>query len=346
MKIDEVDQLRSELSRGNDIALVYVAGGDDGVVDAVVEVLSTNAMARGSEVKVVRLDASGAKSDAWEQYAGIASAFPMFDEKTIVVMNGCAGGTRVPADVKTYLESPPPFLASVFSADRKTAASPLAKVVKAHGRVLDFKELKDQQARAMAVAAAREAGVVLDGSAADALIDMVGTDIGAIDSAVRSLSGLVADVGGQVRVGAEDLAGLVRRTRKHAPWDIDEAIERRDIGRAVKVALREIQDARDSRSRAIALYNSVLRRARMILLAIDMVSDRVPATEAMSALNIRFPFMYDRLVDATRKYGRDELEAFLKSALDVEIRMKRGMVSPETQVVELLMSLMVRRSDS
>ncbi len=324
--------------------MVYVAGGDDGVIDSVVEVLSTHAMSRGSEVKVVRLDASGAKSDAWEQFLDIAQAFPMFDEQTVLVMSGCAGGTRVPEDAKPFLENPPPFMAMVFSADRKTAASPLAKVVKAKGRVLDFRELKDQQARAMAVAGAREAGIVLDGPAADALIDMVGTDLGAIDSAIRSLSGLVEQGGGQVRVGVADLAGLVRRTKKHAPWDIDEAIERRDIPRAVKVAIREIQDARDPRSRAIGLFNTVLRRVRMILMAADMVADRVPATEAMEALNIKFPFMYERLTEATRRYRREDLERFLKSAMDLEIRMKRGMVGPETQLVEMLVSLMVKRT--
>jgi len=344
LKIDEIEQLRADLSKGAAIQMVYVAGGDDGVIDAVVEVLSTDAMARGSETKVIRLDASGAKSDAWDQFAEIASAFPMFDEKTIVVMSGCAGGARVPEGARPFMEDPPSFMSMVFSADRKTAASPLAKLVKAKGRVLDFKELRDQQARALAVAGARDAGIILDGPAADALIDMIGTDLGAIDSAVSSLSGLVPQGGGQVRVGVSDLAGLVRRTKKHAPWDIDEAIERRDIPRAVKVAIREIQDARDQRSRAIGLYNSVLRRVRLILIASDMVRDRIPATEAMEAMNIKFPFMYERLVDATKKYRRQELENFLKSAVDHEIRMKRGMVGPETQMVELLVSLMVRKA--
>lgn len=343
MKIDEVEQLRGELSRGVNIPMVYVAGGDDGLIDAVVEVLSTAAMSQGSEVKVVRLDASGAKSDAWEQLVEIAGAFPMFDEKTIVVLTGCAGGAKVPVEAKPFLESVPPFLAMVFSADRKTAGSPLAKVVKANGRVLDFKELKDMQARAMAVAGARDAGIVLDGPAADALIDMVGTDLGAIDSAIKSLGGLVAEGGGPVRVGVADLAGLIRRTKKHAPWDIDEAIERRDIPRAVKVAVREIQDARDSRSRAMGLYNTILRRVRMILTASDLVADRVPATEAMEVLNIKFPFMYERLTEATKRYSRRELEDFLRSGMEMDIRMKRAMVSPETQIVELLVSLMVKR---
>jgi len=344
LKIEEVEQLRAELSKGANIPMVYVSGGDDGLIDALVEVYSTHAMSSGSEFKVIRLDDSGAKSDAWEQFIEVASAFPMFDEKTIAVISGCGGGSKVPKDAKPFLEDPPSFLTVIFSADRKSAGSPLAKVVKAKGRVLDFKELRDQQARSLAVAGARDAGILLDGPAADALVDMVGTDLGAIDSAIRSLGGLVAEGGGQVRVGVGDLAGLVRRTKKHAPWDIDEAIERRDLPLAVKVAVRELQDARDSRSRAIGLFNTILRRVRMMAMAADLVADKVPSTEAMEVLGVKFPFMYDRLVDSTRRYSRRELHAFLKSATDFEIRMKRAVVGPETQIVEMLTSLMVRKS--
>jgi DNA polymerase-3 subunit delta len=343
LKIEEIERLRAELAAGKTIPMVYVSGGDDGVIDSLVEMFTAYSLSAGSEVKVIRLDASGAKSDAWEQFNDIAQSFPMFDEKSIVVMTGCAGGTKVPKESKPCLETPPDHTIMVFSADRKTAASPLAKLVKEHGRVLDFKDLKDAQARAMAVSGAREMGIQLDQQAADALVDMVGTDIGAIDSALRSLAGLVPPGGGQVRVAAADLAGLVRRTKRHAPWDLDEAIERRDLPRAVKVAIRELQDSKDPRGRAIGLYNTILRRVRAILIAADLVADRIPQDEAMERLGINWPFMYERVVQATRNYSRHELEQFLKDAMTMEIRMKAGAAGPETRIVEILNSLMVRR---
>ena len=344
MKIQEIEQIRFELESGKAIPMVYVAGGDDGVMDALVQVFGGHCSAAGTEAKVVRLDASGAKSDAWEQLAGIAGSFPMFDEKTIVVMTGCAGGAKVPKETRPFLENPPDHAVFLFCADRKTSASPLAKLVKEHGRVLDFKDLKDAQARAVAVSGARQMGIVLDAAAADALIDMVGTDLGAIDSALKSLAGLVVPGAGTVNVGVPDLAGLVRRTRKHAPWDLDEAIEKRDLARAVKVAIRELQDSKDPRSRVIGLFNTVLRRARTILVASDLLADRVGQTEAMERLGITWPFMYERVVDATRRYSRAELKTFLKNAMEMDIRMKRGVAGPETRVVEILTSLMVRRA--
>jgi len=344
LKIQEIEQIRVELESGKAIPMVYVAGGDDGVMDALVQVFGGHYSAAGTETKVVRLDASGAKSDAWEQLAGIAGSFPMFDEKTIVVMTGCAGGAKVPKETRPFLENPPDHAVFLFCADRKTSASPLAKLVKEHGRVLDFKDLKDAQARAVAISGARQMGLLLDAAAADALIDMVGTDLGAIDSALKSLAGLVVPGAGTVNVGVPDLAGLVRRTRKHAPWDLDEAIEKRDLARAVKVAIRELQDSKDPRSRVIGLFNTVLRRARTILVASDLLADRVGQTEAMERLGITWPFMYERVVDATRRYSRAELKTFLKNAMEMDIRMKRGVAGPETRVVEILTSLMVRRA--
>ena len=341
MKIQETENIRQALADGAEIPLVYVSGGDDGITDALVDIFSANASSRGSDVNVIRLNASGSKSDAWERFNEIAQSFPMFDEKSIVLMTGCAGGTKVPKESKEFLKSPPEHVNAIFSGDRKTASSPLAKLAKANGRVIDFKDLKDAQARSMAMSGAREMGIMLDSAAANALVDMVGTEIGAIDSALKSLSGLVPPDGGQIRVGAMDLGGLVRRTRKHAPWDMDEAIERRDLARAVKVAIRELQDAKDPR--VIGLFNTVLRRTRMILIASDLVADRVPKTEAMDRLGIHWPFMYDRLVDATRRYSSAELRTFIKSSMDLDIRMKRGVAGPETRIVEILTSLMVKK---
>ena len=54
--------------------------------------------------------------------------------------------------------------------------------------------------------------------------------------------------------------------------------------------------------------------------------------------------MYERVVDATRRYSRAELKTFLKNAMEMDIRMKRGVAGPETRVVEILTSLMVRRA--
>ncbi len=391
MKIEEVEKLGAELSKGAQIPLVFVSGGDDGVTEALVELFSAHVRASGADLVVLRLDASTVrsvaatkklaeadkqaaadklaaadkklksldapadapddnpevsdlKSDAWNQLVEVASTFPMFDEKTIIVMNGCAGGSRVPKVAKPFLEAPPPHVIMLFFGDKKTATSPLAKLAKANGRVIDFKDIREAQAKAMAVSAAREVGIALDDSAADALIDMVGMDRGAIDSALRTLAGFVGEGTGPMRVNKDDLAGLVRRTKKHAPWDVDEAIEKRDLRRAVKVAVREIQDSKDQRGRAIGLFFTVVRRVRAIAIAQELVATRTPQTEAMERLGIQWPFMYERIVAATGKYSRSELLNFLKSSLEMEIRMKRAHVGPEAQVVELLTSLMVRKS--
>lgn len=336
LKIPELDPLRKAIAGGTSVPVVFVSGGDEAVGQAVVELLAEDLRRTASPVTVERLDAEPARSDAWSRLADVAAAVPMFGEGTVLSIAGCGKGATVPAELKSLLASWPPHLRVVLLAERKAEGSPLGKAVKAAGQVVSLADLKDRAAEGLAEQAARDRGVVLGPGVPALLIDLVGPDRGAIDAAVQALAEYLGPGG---RASPADLQGLVQRSRKANPWDLDEAISARDLARALKIAVRDVEDARDGRSQALRILYGVMRHVRRMLVASDLVRRRVDDKTAMKRLGVSWPFMWERLRDGAARYTQAELAAFLAGAVDVDLRFKRAQTRPAVLVTDLLTRL-------
>lgn len=354
--IPEVEEFRKSLANGGTARAVYIAGGDDGVRDGVVEVMIADGRAKEGIVTVLRLDApptkpetskqsegdsANTKQTIWDEIRLLAVEVPMFGGATVVVVSGCGSGSvKLSEPVKNVISEPPAHLRVVMFADRKTTKSALAKLVAVNGRLIDAKDVNDSQAMTAVVSAGRQVGLMVDGRVAAAIVDLVGSDRSAIESAVRVLAEYAGPDG---RIGLADLPGLVQRTRKSAPWDLDDAIGNRNLALATKLAIRDLEDSKDPRGRAIGMFNGIVRQARKMFSAKAMLARGEDRKAAMEKLQIGWDFMWDRLIRSTQQYSREELEAFLIKAPALEIRIKRGHGGPTTQILDVLMSLMVQR---
>lgn len=336
MTIPEVEELRRSLAAGGKSAVLLVAGGDDavreGVIDAVVEDMRRTA----SPVAIVRLDAEGAKTDAWARLAAMAQESPLFGEGTVAPVSGVGSGAKVPPELAALLDAPAPHLRVILMAEGKATKSALATRVAAVGTIVAPAQLKEDQAQSLISRAAREAGIAFESRAQDALLDLVGADRSAIDTAIRLLREFVGEGG---RVTEADLMGLVQRSRRPLPWDLQDAISDRNLARAVKVAVREIQDARDARGEAIVLFHKVMRQVRTLRTAQALVARGADSGESMKRLDIKHEFKWNLTKKGAARYRAIELDAFLKEAPAIEIRIKRGNAGPEPLILDLLARL-------
>lgn len=338
MKIADVEEFRALVKKGTAVPAVLVAGGDLALHDGVVGVLTDDLRARGSDVSVVRLDAGPVRTDAWQRLADTAASLPMFGEGFVVVVANCEGAKLAP-ELKQYLASPPDHVRLVLFADKKAATTGLGKAIAAAGHVMVPQEMKDPAAERLALQMAREAGLLMDAHAAAALVDMVGADRSALEAAFQSLAGFKGKGG---LVGDEDLRGLVSRVRQTPTWELDDAINARDLARALKVAGRLLEDAKPGEG-PVKLLHMIVRQARQILVARDLIRRRVDAKASMERLGLRMPFHWEKLERAARKYGAQELEDFVRRAPDLEILVKRsGSNAAPEAVLTWILSLLMR----
>lgn len=336
MKIPELETLRTRVSE-KPVPAILVAVDDAGVREEAVRVLADDLRARGAaSVEVMRLDADPPeRTDAFREVARVAGQPPLFGDAFVVVVDHCAP-SLAPAELKSFLASPAPHVRLVLWADRKAEKSGLARLVReAGGEVLALKDLKDREAAQAAATEARERGLRLTPRAASALVDLVGTDRGALVSAIETLARYK---GGSGEVGEDDLLGLVRRTRKDMPWVLDDALAARDLRRTLKIVLRRLQDD----PKPLPVLHSLVRVVRRILQAKDLVTREVPAEDAQKALGIAWSFQWDRLREAQARYTEEELSAFLREVPRFEVLAKRDHAHAEALLTAIVTGLMGR----
>lgn len=329
MIIPEVEELKAALRSGAAIPAVLVTGDDQAVREAVVEAVRDGA-------RVVRVDASSTKSDAWQRFFDACSTMPMFMERVVFVVEGHDGVT-MPKELESFLASPPSHVRLLLCTERK--APGLAKAVEAiGGRVVAVGDLNERQAKTVVEACARQAGIAIGRAAVEALVDLVGPDRAAIETAVRAL---LAYKGTGARIGEADLMGLVQRTRQVMPWDLPEAINSRDLKTAIKIACRELED--NGKEAVMGIFHRVTRQARLLLRALELVKRNASDEEAMAALNMK-AYPWTKLRDAAKRWKASELRAFLLEAPSIEQLAKRTQASPEAVITHMLVRLISRKA--
>jgi DNA polymerase III delta subunit len=335
--IPEVEDLKRVLAGGGPSSAILVAGGDEAVREGLLDAVVADMKRVASPVAIVRLDADGAKTDAWQKLGALAQEAPLFGEGTVALVGSVGSGAKVPPELTAFLASPPPHLRAVLLAEPKSAKSPLATQVAPVGQVIAPAALRDGDAGTLISRAAKEAGVALDSRAQEALADLVGADRAAIDTAIHLLREFAGEGG---RVTEADLAGLVQRSRRPLPWDLQDAIYDRNLPKAAKVAQRELEDAKDPRGEAIILFHKITRQVRTLRAAQALVERGADADECMKRLELKRDFQWDKTKRGAARYQVAELDAYLKEAPAAEIRIKRGNAGSEPLVLDLLARLL------
>lgn len=335
MKIPELEELRNRIGY---VPAVLVVGEDAGIREGVVALMKEALKEAGSfRVEVIRLDADPERRpDPWQTLEEVATQPPMFGDAFVLVFENCPP-SKATSQLKSFLASPAPHVRCILFTERKAERSGLAKLIEeAGGAVVQAKELRDAGAVQLAIATARGAGLKISPAVASALVDLTGTDRGAIANAVEALLRYLGK-GSEVR--EEDLLGLVQRSRRDPPWALDEAIFQRDLATAIKIVSRNLQDDPAS---SLALFHKVLRLVRQVAMAQDLIAKGASDEEAQKELEIPWAFQWERLKKATQRFSREEVLAFLREAPQYEILAKRSVAGDEPILVALLTRLMAR----
>ncbi|MDR1015615.1 MAG: DNA polymerase III subunit delta [Coriobacteriales bacterium] len=214
-----------------------------------------------------------------------------------------------------YAADPAPTTVLALVARKLSANTRLHKAVLAYDRqsLVDCSSKKAFELPALIRGMARGEGSDITVGAANLLVERIGTSTVALDTEVRKLAALTKAVGAS-RIEEGDVTRNVARLVEPKPWDLTDALARRDASLCLRLA-----DRMGSAS-AIGLFVQCVTRLREVLTAMSLTQRGLPVAASMG----KQEWQLREIMKATTRYRADELVALLCRAPEIEMRMKSG----------------------
>jgi len=224
-------------------------------------------------------------ADGAERAIEVAKTVPMMAKHRVVVIREMESAPVELLDaLLRYAEKPCPSTVMVLTGIKNAPASGgvdrgrrLEGAIKKVGTVRRFKTA-DQDPIRFAISVAEDAGLRIDRRAAQIVVELVGTDLGRIQT---ELSKVIAYVGGEGTIGASDVEAVCSLVAEAAIWDLTDAVVRRDPDRALSVAHRML-DTGEATHRLIAM---IAWQMRQLITLQDCMRRRINPMDA----GIRMP---------------------------------------------------------
>jgi len=229
--------------------------------------------------------ATFAASDGAERAIEAAKTVPMMAKHRVVVIREMeSASVDLLDDLLAYAQKPNPSTVLILTGTKNAPASGgvdrgrrLEGAVKKMGEVRRFKTA-DQNPMQFALFTAEEAGLKMDRRAASMVVELVGSDLGRIQT---EMSKVIAFVGGEGNIGVSDVEAVCSLVAEAAIWDLTDAVVRRDSDRALCVAHR-MMDTGEASHRLIAM---IAWQMRQLITLQDCMRRRVNPMDA----GIRMP---------------------------------------------------------
>jgi DNA polymerase-3 subunit delta len=259
----------------------------------------------------------------------------LIDRRVVVVRDA---GRLLTADVPRLVgvvEDPLPTTVLVLVGGGGVVPAPLVKAVKAKGQIVDVTTSKAGERKAWLHDHVRGGPVKLEPAAEDLLGRHVGEDLGRVEGLLGALS---AAYGEGARVSADDLAPYLGEAGTVPRYELTDAIDRGEPGRALVVLHRMLDAGGLAPIQIVATLHGHF--ANMLALDGDDVSSERGAAEVLGTA----PFVAKKALEQSRRLGSAKIaEAInLIAKADLAVRGESGL-SAEL-VVEILVARLARQT--
>jgi DNA polymerase-3 subunit delta len=320
-----------------DLSSYLVKGDDASLVAQEVRTLLDDVVGERDHALVVE-ELGGAAGDELDVGAVVdACLTPPFliDRRVIVVREA---GRLVTADVPRLVDvvrEPLPTTVLILVGGGGVVPAPLVKAIKEVGQIIDVTTGKAGERKAWLHDHLRGAPVKLDAGAVDLLTRHVGEDLGRVEGLLGAVS---AAYGVGARISADDLAPYLGEAGNVPRYELTDAIDKGEPGRALVVLHRLL----DAGGLAPMQIMATLHGHFANMLALD--GDDIAGERDAAAVLGTAPFVAKKALEQSRRLGRAKIgEAInLIAAADLDVRGMSGL-DPEI-VVEILVARLARQT--
>jgi DNA polymerase-3 subunit delta len=259
----------------------------------------------------------------------------LIDRRVVVVREA---GRLLTADAPRLvevIENPLPSTVLILVGGGGTIPAPVVKAVNGAGRLIDVTTGKAGERKSWLHEHVRDGPVKLEPAAADLLGDHVGEDLGRVEGLLGALS---AAYGEGAVISADDLAPYLGEAGTVPRYELTDAIDHGDPGRALQVLHRML----DSGALAPMQVMATLHGHFANMLALD--GDDVASERDAAAVLGTAPFVAKKALEQSRRLGgakiSEAINLIAKADLDV-----RGASGLEAElVVEILVARLARQT--
>lgn len=220
--------------------------------------------------------------------------------------------------VVEYLAAPAPGTVLCLVAQQLKASSPLGKAVAKTGDVLAW-EVDDRKLAKWVAESFAARGVKVGGDACQALVDIVGEDKLVLAGEVDKLATWAAGE----PLGVEEIDQLAAPLGDARPWDLTDAVGRRDVGAALGVIeasyQRSARPLQEPGLVATRLGSHLLRLAQVK----PLLDGGARVEDVAKALGIK-EFPARKLVQQAERFSSDELDDATMRVARLDYALKGG----------------------
>lgn len=325
-----------------EIRAVYLVKGDDPSLVAQEAHRLVVTLVEGGDPTLMVEEFGGPSADDLDIGALIDACTtpPFLVERRVVVLRDA--GQLTTADSKrllTYLEDPLPTTALVLMAGGGAVPAALTKRVGALGEVVDTAVGRGRARTQWLETHLKDAPVRLDRSATDRMAEHLGEDMGRLSGLLGSLASAYGE-GSAVSLG--DLEPFLGEAGSVLPWDLTDALDAGDTGKALGVLHRMLSA---SGSHPLVVMSQLHRHFRAML-RLDGSGITSPE-EGAAALGVPSSFVAKKALAQGRRLGTPGIARAVQLLAEADLDLRGATALSGELVLEVLvarLSKLVRRS--
>jgi DNA polymerase III subunit delta len=236
-----------------------------------------------------------------------------------------------------YLEAPDPMACLVFEATCKVKKSTtLYKRIAKVGCIYEAITPRERELPGWVSARVRHTGRQISGSAADALVDAIGGDLAALQTAIERLSLYVSEPD---RIEEAHVRETISHTRTHSVWELVDAVANRHVSKALSRAHQLLGQGQAP----LQLLALIIRQFRQLLIGCDVRRRGGSVSEAAAEAGVP-RFRERQFGTQLNQYGFDELLVALERLERADASLKSSKLADELIFESTLLDLCAPKS--
>lgn len=261
-----------------------------------------------------------------------ANTLPFASERRLVVVTNVQKlNAAAQAQLSSYAADPSPSTCLVLVAGKMRKDSKLLKAVAATGGAAEYAAPRRNEYPAWVVQLFESRGRALTRDGAEVLVRAVGRDLRRLETEAEKI---IAFAGHRTTLTREDVTGVVVETAPVSIFEFLDAVGARECGRALELLDRLIRGGDE----VMGIHAMTIRHLRMLVSVSALLGRGADTRTIMREVGMA-DWQLRNITPQARRFEPGELSAALRSAAEMEARMKSGRGEPRLLMERWLVDL-------